>query len=236
MGRKMPYQCQRKAIERYIRAFYKKARKLGQVHTSYDEDVNMDTWLDNIDPILHFSENITNLFRDGVVWDLNYEEEIEERASIYLDNFIESITTPFYRCTECGIETKTSKEMRDHWSDKHGVNEDDIPKEEPLDFEYIILSALIKKYLSIKPKSKTYFSITSKELYEELKEKTGYDAIAIQTPTKVLRELGLLNHKKGEQNREWRDKYGRRAYHIKVFDLKSIISVCKYDNLKVMII
>lgn len=155
--------------------------------------------------------------------------------------FVDSMTMPYYVCSEClekcepPYMTYSTKEMREHWEREHHLPEHFEVNESCIELDFLLLSELILILERIKPKPTTYFSVSSKKLWESMKERSGDTSVPSQMPTRILNKYYLLDRKPRERKRSWRDAKGRRCYSIKIDDLKDVIEDTEYDSLKIAI-
>lgn len=227
-GKVMNYTLQCIQIQRHVLAHYKKFRP------NEDPDPIMDSILDSVDPELHLDENISNLYHHGVLEDYSIEYYEDDGLEDVLYRYQITMVNPTYMCEMegCNYRTNDPKLMKEHFEKEHELKEAEKLLNEPEDEKYVILSILMEKLIKAKPKPRVYFRIESLEILKAMKTKLDYD-VPSQRPTKLLKELGLLDRKRGEKIRSFRNYSGRRKYNIKIEDLRFVISKSEYDILKI---
>lgn len=239
------FNFQKAVIERLILQKWK--------NSDLEPDNILDDVFDSIDPKYSLSSNIATIEHGGFFHPPDEEEDEEERkreeeyAIKELESQFLCSLTPVYLCIGCEEESKGTRVFRDkielikHFWKEHG-QVIAFPPKEPYNFEYIILKALVDKYVEIHKKyvSSKYFTMTCAGLYDILLFTLGLNkgdeyAPSNQTPTHVLRHLGLLNKNSNrEKNRKDRDKKGNRIYHINFDDLEQAVSKTEFHDLKLI--
>lgn len=229
---------QKAHIERMLRKSWK--------NTDIDIDSLCDEALEQIDGNLSLSENITYCRQKGYFhqsdeevekeYKREYEPKLENLKSDLLKSF-----SPVYRCFRCETIFESRPKLVEHFFKEHGPVKV-FPPKEPYSFDYIILKALVDRFVAVNkkyPRAK-YFMITCAELYNILLNSLGFKegdqyAPSNQTPTHVLKRLGLLIKGKREKNRiGWNEK-GNRVYHININDLERVVFESEFDDLKLIL-
>jgi hypothetical protein len=211
------------------------------------DDVLDDAW-DSIDPETSLSSNIKEIKKLGYIHKSDKEIEKEnrrenEQARQEVESLFLNSLTPIYLCNACEKENifQSKIELVKHFWEEHGKVVALKPKE-PYNFDYIILKALVDKYVEIHKKyvSSKYFTITCKELHNNLLWTLGFNegdeyAPSNQTPTHILKHLGLLNKNSNrEKNRMSRTSKGR-IYHINIYDLEQVVDKTEFHDLRLIL-
>jgi hypothetical protein len=221
-----------------------------------DVDAMIDEAMDGIEPRCSLSSNIKEMEDYGLINTSKKEEkerkhEDEHAYEEVKGQFLNSLT-PVYICDACkGIFQgklefgehifQSRVELVKHFWKEHGKVVALKPKE-PYNLDYIILKALVDKYVEIHKKyvSSKYFTITCKELHNNLLWTLGFNeddeyAPSNQTPTHILKHLGLLNkNNKREKNIMSRTSKGR-IYHINIYDLEQVVDRTEFHDLKLIL-
>jgi hypothetical protein len=114
-----------------------------------------------------------------------------------------------------------------------------IPKD-PYDINYIILSALVERYLHEYKEhpGRKYFRISNEELYVGLLSTLGFktgdkDAPSNQAPHHTLKSLGMLEKKSKENGRMGWNSKGNRVFHIIITDLERVVMESEFYDLQI---
>jgi len=226
----------------------KKMIKRTNKERNYRDDDNLDfdveAW---VDQELELDENINEFVKMGLIdekFTKKEEEYLKSEEIRILKNerkqkYIDSLTTPFYKCHLCkDFITPVRELMEDHLQEFHGFEECDIPPENPKDMTYIILDELINLSQQEEFKDKNYIVVTNEFLWTQLLRRLGFEkedkfAPSNQKPRQILDKLGILcKHKYQRINSIGYDKNSKRLYCIYKIDLKRAVNESDFLDLK----
>jgi len=210
---------------------------------NFDDVINSD-WEDYLDPTLEFSENLEILLEHGIIvgsihTSKEQDEEIRMMENKRKQKYIDSLTTPYYKCQLCDEFVTPNRDfMLEHLQEEHNLEECNIPPENPQDMTYIILDELITLSQQEEFKNKKYIVVTNEFLWTQLLIKLGVrkeDKLAPsnQKPRQILDKLGILyKHKYQRINSIGYTKKAKRRYCIYKTDLKRAVNESDFLDLK----
>ena len=215
---------------------------------NYRNDDNLDFDVEaHVDPELELDENINEFVEMGLIdrkftkKEVEYfqSEEIRRMEDKRKQKYIESLTTPYYKCQLCDdFITHIREWMIEHLQDEHDMEEPDIPPENPNDMTYIILDELINLSQQEEFKNKKYIVVTNEFLWTQLLRRLRFKkedkfAPSNQKPRQILDKLGILcKHKYQRMNSIGYDKKSKRIYCIYKTDLKRAVDKSDFYDLK----
>ena len=169
---------------------------------------------------------------------LTLNQRLKQEQDDLKDSFISSLRS-VYQCHKCEKIFTNRPDVFKHFVNEHSLTEVEFKPKNPYDFNYIILSALVERYLHEYKEfpGRKYFRISNEELYVGLLYTLGFkngdkDTPSNQAPHHSLKSLGLLEKKSKEKGRMGWNSKGNRVFHISITDLERVVMESEFYDLQ----